>query len=149
MSAHLAFNERWAMDLAYTYQHSKRKSDEDISASGVSLRGLPLDNTPKHSASAKLSWTPNEIFSAYTRVAYKGKQIWANPRNGDNRNAYRTRPGYTTVDVGSTIQVNKHLSFNLAVLNIGNEIGDRVDTNGGSWTVEDGRRFWANMNLSF
>ena len=149
MSAHLAFNERWAMDLAYTYQHSKRKSDEDISASGVSLRGLPLDNTPKHSASAKLSWTPNETFSAYTRVAYKGKQIWANPRNGDNRNAYRTRPGYTTVDVGSTIQVNKHLSFNLAVLNIGNEIGDRVDTNGGSWTVEDGRRFWANMNLSF
>ena len=45
--------------------------------------------------------------------------------------------------------MNKHLSFNLAVLNIGNEIGDRVDTNGGSWTVEDGRRFWANMNLSF
>jgi len=149
VSSHIPFDEHWNVDLSYTYQHSKRKSDEDISASGVSLRGLPLDNTPKHSASGKLNWIVNDRLSAYTRVAYKGKQIWANPRNGDNRNAYRTRGGYTTVDLGTTYKVNPNVSLNFAVLNIGNEIGERVDTNGGSWTVEDGRRFWTNLNITF
>ena len=149
VSSHIPFDEHWNVDLSYTYQHSKRKSDEDISASGISLRGLPLDNTPKHSASGKLNWIVNDRLSAYTRVAYKGKQIWANPRNGDNRNAYRTRGGYTTVDLGTTYKVNPNVSLNFAVLNIGNEIGERVDTNGGSWTVEDGRRFWTNLNITF
>ena len=149
VSSHIPFDEHWNVDLSYTYQHSKRKSDEDISASGVSLRGLPLDNTPKHSASGKLNWIVNDRLSAYTRVAYKGKQIWANPRNGDNRNAYRTRGGYTTVDLGTIYKVNPNVSLNFAVLNIGNEIGERVNTNGGSWTVEDGRRFWTNLNITF
>ena len=149
VSSHIPFDEHWNVDLSYTYQHSKRKSDEDISASGVSLRGLPLDNTPKHSASGKLNWIVNDRLSAYTRVAYKGKQIWANPRNGDNRNAYRTRSGYTTVDLGTTYKVNPNVSLNFAILNIGNEIGERVDTNGGSWTIEDGRRFWTNLNITF
>jgi len=115
----------------------------------VSLRGLPLDNTPKHSASGKLNWMVNDSLSAYTRVAYKGKQIWANPRNGDNRNTYRTRGGYTTIDFGTTYKFNPNVSLNFAILNIGNEIGERVDTNGGSWTVEDGRRFWTNLNITF
>ena len=149
LGSHLTFNDHWNLDLSYTYQHSKRKSDEDLSASGVSLRGLPLDNTPKHAASAKLNWIVNDAFSAYTRVAYKGKQIWANPRNGDNKNAYRTRGAYTTVDIGTTYKFNPNVSLNFAVLNIGNEIGERVDTNGGSWTVEDGRRFWTNLNITF
>ena len=147
--SHITFNDHWNADLTYTYQHSKRKSDEDISASGVSLRGLPLDNTPKHSASVKLNWIANDAFNAYARVAYKGKQIWANPRNGDNRNAYRTRGAYTTVDLGGTYHFNKNLSLTVAVLNVGNEIGERVNTNGGSWTVEDGRRFWTNLTVMF
>ena len=149
MSAHIPFNPRWNMDLSYTYQHSKRKSDEDLSASRASLRGLPLDNTPKHSASAKLNWMANDNFSAYTRLAYKGKQIWANPRNGDNRNRYRTRAGYVTLDVGGTYQFSPNVSLNVALLNLTNQIGERVNTNGGSWTVEDGRRLWTNLNITF
>ncbi len=149
MSAHIPFNPHWNMDLSYTYQHSKRKSDEDLSASRVSLRGLPLDNTPKHSASAKLNWMANDNFSAYTRLAYKGKQIWANPRNGDNRNRYRTRAGYVTLDVGGTYQFSPNVSLNVALLNLTNQIGERVNTNGGSWTVEDGRRLWTNLNITF
>ena len=115
----------------------------------MSLRGLPLDNTPKHAASAKLNWQMNDALSAYTRIAYKGKQIWANPRNGDSKNHYRTRAAYTTVDLGTTYKFNPNVSLSLAVLNIGNEIGERVNTNGGSWTVEEGRRFWTNLNVTF
>ncbi|VTX60343.1 TonB-dependent receptor domain-containing protein [Haemophilus haemolyticus] len=149
ISSHIPFNSYWNADLTYTYQDSKRQSDEDISASKISLRGLPLDNTPKHSASAKLNWEINDSFSAYTRVAYKGKQIWANPRNGDNKHQYRTRGAYTTIDLGSTYKFNPNVSLSIAILNIGNEIGERVNTNGGSWTVEDGRRLWTNLNVTF
>ena len=149
IAAHIPFNEHWNADLSYTYQHSKRQSDEDVSASKVSLRGLPLDNTPKHSASAKLNWDMSDAFTAYTRVAYKGKQIWANPRNGDNKNPFRTRKAYTTVDLGATYQFNPNVALTMAVLNIGNHIGERVNTNGGSWTVEDGRRLWTNLNVTF
>ena len=149
IAAHIPFNEHWNTDFSYTYQHSKRQSDEDVSASKVSLRGLPLDNTPKHTASAKLNWAVNDAFTAYTRVAYKGKQIWANPRNGDNKNPFRTRGAYTTVDLGATYQFNPNVALTLAVLNVGNHIGERVNTNGGSWTVEDGRRLWTNLNVTF
>lgn len=149
IATHIPFNEHWNVDMSYTYQHSKRQSDEDISASKMSLRGLPLDNTPKHAASAKLSWQMNDALSAYTRIAYKGKQIWANPRNGDSKNHYRTRAAYTTVDLGTTYKFNPNVSLSLAVLNIGNQIGERVNTNGGSWTVEEGRRFWTNLNVTF
>lgn len=151
IATHIPFNEHWNVDLSYTYQHSKRQSDEDRDStkSRSSLRGLPLDNTPKHSASAKLTWTMNDALSAYTRVAYKGKQIWANTRNGDQVNHYRTRPAYTTVDLGATYKFNPNISLNFAVLNVGNEIGERVNTNGGSWTVEEGRRFWTNLNVTF
>lgn len=149
IATHIPFNEHWNVDMSYTYQHSKRQSDEDISASKMSLRGLPLDNTPKHAASAKLNWQMNDALSAYTRIAYKGKQIWANPRNGDSKNHYRTRTAYTTVDLGTTYKFNPNVSLSLAVLNIGNQIGERVNTNGGSWTVEEGRRFWTNLNVTF
>lgn len=149
IATHIPLNEHWNVDMSYTYQHSKRQSDEDISASKMSLRGLPLDNTPKHAASAKLNWQMNDALSAYTRIAYKGKQIWANPRNGDSKNHYRTRAAYTTVDLGTTYKFNPNVSLSLAVLNIGNEIGERVNTNGGSWTVEEGRRFWTNLNVTF
>ena len=149
IATHIPFNEHWNVDMSYTYQHSKRQSDEDISASKMSLRGLPLDNTPKHAASAKLNWQMNDALSAYTRIAYKGKQIWANPRNGDSKNHYRTRAAYTTVDLGTTYKFNPNVSLSLAVLNIGNQIGERVNTNGGSWTVEEGRRFWTNLNVTF
>ena len=79
----------------------------------------------------------------------KGKQIWANPRNGDNRNRYRTRAGYVTLDVGGTYQFSPNVSLNVALLNLTNQIGERVNTNGGSWTVEDGRRLWTNLNITF
>lgn len=137
------------LDLTYTFQHSKRKTDEDQSASGLSLKGYPLDNTPKHSASAKLTWTATDKLNLYSRVHYQGKQIWANQRNGDNRNIARYRSAYSTVDIGGNYQFNKNVLLNLAILNVGNERSDKIDTNGGNWAVEDGRRYWANINISF
>ncbi len=149
LSSHIPLAERLTLDLTYTYQHSKRKTDEDVSASNQSLKGLPLENTPKHSGSAKLTWAATDKLDLYSRLRYQGKQIWANQRNGDSKNIARYRSAYSTVDFGVNYQLNKNLLLNFAVLNIGNERSDAINTDGGNWLREDGRRYWANMTVSF
>ncbi|QCJ68566.1 TonB-dependent receptor [Providencia heimbachae] len=137
----------WKLNLNYTYTDSERKSDDEKLGNGTSLKGYALDKTPKHLANAKLDWNYNEDLTLYTRAHYEGKQVWAAQRNGYTAPRYRS--GYTTMDVGATYQLLKNTKLNLAVLNIGNEKGPKIDKNGGNWDVEDGRRYWANVNVSF
>lgn len=138
----------WKLSLNYTYTDSERKSDDEKLTSGQSLKGYALDKTPKHLANAKLDWNYNEDLTLYTRAHYEGKQVWAAQRNGASVPRYRS--GYTTMDVGATYQLLKNTKLNFAVLNIGNEKGDKIDAKGGgNWDVEDGRRYWANVNVSF
>lgn len=139
--------EDWNLSLNYTYVDSKRKSDDEKLTSGQSLKGYALDKTPKHTANAKLDWQYNEDLNFYTRAHYEGKQVWASQRNGYTAPRYRS--GYTTMDMGMTYQLLKNTKLNLAVLNIANEKGPKIDKNGGNWDVEDGRRYWANINVSF
>ena len=138
----------WKLSLNYTYTDSERKSDDEKLSNGTSLKGYPLDKTPKHLANAKLDWDYNEDLTLYTRAHYEGKQVWAAQRNSYTGARYRS--GYTTLDVGGTYQLLKNTKLNLAVLNIGNEKGPKIDeAGGGNWDVEDGRRYWANINVSF
>ena len=140
--------EDWKLSLNYTYTDSERKSDDEKLTSGQSLKGYALDKTPKHLANAKLDWNYNEDLTLYTRAHYEGKQVWAAQRNGASVPRYRN--GYTTMDVGATYQLLKNTKLNFAVLNIANEKGDKIDAKGGgNWDVEDGRRYWANVNVSF
>lgn len=137
----------WNLNLNYTYTDSERKSDDEKLGNGISLKGYPLDKTPKHIANAKLDWNFNEDLTLYTRAHYEGKQVWAAQRNGSKVPRYRS--GYTTMDVGATYQLFKNTKLNFAVLNIGNEKGPKIDKVDGNWDVEDGRRYWANVNVSF
>ncbi|EJD6671823.1 TonB-dependent receptor [Providencia rettgeri] len=139
----------WKLSMNYTYTDSERKSDEEtLSNSKISLKGYPLDKTPKHMANAKLDWQFNEDLNLYTRAQYIGKQVWAAQRNGSQVPRYRS--GYTTMDMGATYQLFKNTKLNFAVLNIANEKGSKIDAKGGgNWDVEDGRRYWANVNVSF
>lgn len=139
--------ESLKLNLNYTYLDSKRKSDDEFFTSGESLRGQPLAQTPKHSANGKLTWSINEDLETYTRVTYTGKQVWAAQRNSYTGPRYRS--GFTTVDVGGSYQINKNTQLNLAVLNITDETGDDINTSGGNWIVEDGRRYWAGINVKF
>lgn len=145
-STKIPLAEDWQLNANYTYMDSKRESDDEFFTSGVSLKGQPLAQTPKHSANAKLDWQVSETLSAYTRMSYTGKQIWAAQRN--NYTGPRYRSGYTTVDVGGSYQVNKDTQLNFAVLNLADKTQD-VDTEGGNWVIEDGRRYWAGVNVQF
>ncbi|MBP6122404.1 MULTISPECIES: TonB-dependent receptor domain-containing protein [Providencia] len=138
----------WKLSLNYTYTDSERKSDDEKLGNGMSLKGYALDKTPKHMANAKLDWQFNEDLNLYTRAQYTGEQVWAAQRNGAKVPRYRS--GYTTMDVGTTYQLFKNTKLNFAVLNIANEKGPKIDAEGGgNWDVEDGRRYWANVNVSF
>lgn len=139
--------EAWKLNLNYTYLESKRESDDEFFSTGESLKGQPLAQTPKHSANAKLTWSVNEDLEAYTRVTYTGEQVWAAQRNSYTGPRYRS--AFTTADVGGSYQINKNTQLNLAVLNITDETNDAIDVNGGNWMIEDGRRYWAGINVKF
>ncbi|CAG9407167.1 TonB-dependent receptor domain-containing protein [Providencia alcalifaciens] len=137
----------WKLSLNYTYTDSERKSNDEKLGNGTSLKGYPLDKTPKHLANAKLDWQYSPDLNLYTRAHYEGEQVWAAQRNGSKYPRYRS--AYTTMDVGATYQLFKNTKLNLAVLNIGNEKASSIEKKYGNWDVEDGRRYWANVNVTF
>ncbi|OBW93921.1 iron-regulated outer membrane virulence protein [Gallibacterium genomosp. 3] len=148
-SSFIPFNPAWNLELNYTYQHSKRKEDKLPNAQ-FSYDGYPLANTPKHSANAKLNWQIDDQWDSYLRYNYVGKRIWADQRTGYSKGPARYADAYSTVDVGINYQFSKDVLFSFAVLNVGNTRGEAIDAdNGGNWSVVDGRRYWANMTVSF
>lgn len=138
--------ETLKLSTNYTYLDSKRKSDDESFSSGQSLKGEPLAQTPKHSVNSKLDWQIMPDLSAYTRVTYVGKQVWAAQRNGYT--GPRIRSSFTTFDVGGTYSITKNADINFAILNIADKTSN-IDTNGGNWIIEDGRRYWAGVNIKF
>ncbi len=143
----LTERQDWRLSLNYTYTDSERRSDDEKLSSGQSLKGFPLDKTPEHMANAKLDWDYNERLNLYSLVRYEGKQVWAAQRNGYTEPRYRS--GYTTVDLGLSYDILKNTKLNFAVLNITDEKGPDINTEGGNWDVEDGRRYWANVRVNF
>ncbi|WP_328805291.1 TonB-dependent receptor domain-containing protein [Spirabiliibacterium falconis] len=149
LATHIPLAEKWSADVNYTYQHSKRKEDK-LQGSKFDYNGFPLTNTPKHQLNAKVDWQVTPALSAFGRYNYVGKRIWADQRTGYSKGPARYANAYSTFDLGANYQLSKNVLFNVAVLNIANERGDKIDAdNGGNWSVVDGRRYWANVNISF
>lgn len=137
----------WKFDVNYTYLNSKRKSNDEFFGSGTSLKGEPLTQTPKHSANAKLDWQVNESLSAFSRLNYTGRQIWAAQRNSYTGPRYRAST--TTADIGANYRITKSVRLHTAVLNVLNKTNNTINTAGGNWLVEDGRRYWLGVNVDF
>lgn len=145
MASRIPVADKWNLNLNYTFTDSERKSDDE-KLNGKSLKGQPLEMTPRHMANARLDWQYRPDMNFYTQANYTGKQVWAAQRNGASQP--RERSGITTLDLGMTYQVMPNALLNFAVLNIANEKGDDIDTNG-NWQIDEGRRYWANLKLNF
>ena len=145
MASRIPVAEKWNLTLNYTFTDSERKSDDE-KLNGKSLKGQPLEMTPRHMANARLDWQYRPDMNFYTQANYTGKQVWAAQRNGAKQP--RERSGITTLDLGMTYQVMPNALLNFAVLNIANEKGDDIETNG-NWQIDEGRRYWANLKLNF
>lgn len=141
----------WKLSGNYTYTDSKRESDGETSFNGISLKGQPLDKTPKHAANVKLDWQARDGLSAFARVNYIGEQFWAAYRNGAA--GVRTRPATTTFDLAVSYAVNKMLTLNASLLNVADKVVD-VDrrpraTVNGNWLADEGRCLWLGLNARF
>ncbi|MEM8106766.1 TonB-dependent receptor [Morganella morganii] len=145
MASRIPVAEKWNLNLNYTFTDSERKSDDE-KLNGKSLKGQPLEMTPRHMANARLDWQYRPDMNFYTQANYTGKQVWAAQRDGAKQP--RERSGITTLDLGMTYQVMPNALLNFAVLNIANEKGDDIETNG-NWQIDEGRRYWANLKLNF
>ncbi|HCM63583.1 MAG TPA: TonB-dependent receptor [Morganella sp. (in: Bacteria)] len=145
MATRIPVAQDWNLGMNYTFTDSERKSDDE-KLNGQSLKGQPLEMTPRHAANANLDWQFRPDINFYTRANYTGKQIWAAQRNGAKQP--RERSGITTMDLGMTYKVMPNALLNLAVLNIANEKGDDINKDG-NWQIDEGRRYWANLKINF
>ncbi|EHN3835596.1 IreA family TonB-dependent siderophore receptor [Salmonella enterica] len=138
--------ESWKLTTNYTFTDSRRMSDDE-KLNNKSLKGYPLERTPKHAANAKLEWELNQDLTLYTSGNYTGKQIWAAQRNGAKQP--RIRKGLTTMDVGMNYQILPNALFNFSVMNVTDKKSEAINKVDGNWQVDEGRRYWANVRLSF
>ncbi|QGM80070.1 TonB-dependent receptor domain-containing protein [Otariodibacter oris] len=135
--------------LNYTYQRSKRK-EEQLQGSRFNYDGYPLTNTPKHQFNSKADWQVTSTINTFIRYNYVGKRVWADQRTGYSGGPARYASAYSTIDLGANYQFGPNVLFNVGILNLTNERGDKVDAStGGNWSPVDSRRYWANVNLSF
>lgn len=136
----------------YTYTQSKRKSDDEVAYDGTSLQGQPLDRTPRHVLNLRADWRTTDALSLYASANVQSEQYWANYRNVSTTT--RRRPGATTFDLGGSYELNKHVTFRLAMMNLTDKrvpVDYRSRTTGldGNWQVDEGRRLWLNTSVSF
>ncbi|VCU72464.1 Colicin I receptor precursor [Pigmentiphaga humi] len=136
----------------YTYTDSERKSDDELAFDGTSLKGKPLDRTPRHVLNLKTEWQPMEKLMVFAGMNVQSEQYWANFRNGSTTT--RRRPGATTYDLGASYVVNKNMTVRLSMLNITDKrvpVDYRARTAGldGNWMVDEGRRLWLSTSISF
>ncbi|MFC5473544.1 TonB-dependent receptor domain-containing protein [Paraherbaspirillum soli] len=147
----LPLAKQWKLSGNYTYTDSRRESDGETAFNGSSLKGQPLDKTPKHAANVKLDWLPRDGVTAFARVNYVSEQFWAAYRNGGT--GVRTRPATTTFDLAASYAINKMLTLNAALLNVTDKVVDIDErpraTVKGNWLVDEGRRLWLGLNARF
>ncbi len=152
LSGEHRFNPAWTLQGNYTFTDSERQGGGEPAFDGGSLDGRPLDMTPRHVANARLEWQALPQLGLHLAAHYLGKQYWAGFRNGALN--LRDRPGATTFDLGARWRANEHVALDLGLLNLTDKIVP-VDERGrytgldGNWYVDDGRRIWASVNLSF
>lgn len=61
--------DKWHVSANYTFTDSRRKSDDE-SLNGKSLKGEPLERTPRHAANAKLEWDYTQDITFYSSLNY-------------------------------------------------------------------------------
>lgn len=137
------------MHLNYAYIHSERKSEDGIySATGESMKGDPLTQTPKNKVNAKLDWQMNEKLSSYIQGTYTGKQIWSDMRNGYGKSA-RYQSAYTTFDLGASYQLTETVQINGSINNLFNKQLEPTTDQAGDWISIEGRNLWVGLNVGF
>ncbi len=113
----------------YTYTYSKQKTGDSA--------GDPLNNLPKHLFSGEVNWQTTYDLQSWTKVTYHGEE--------SSSSEDTPVPSYTFVDAGISYVLNDSTKVNFAIYNLLDK-----DVNYDDYGyVEDGRRYWLGLDVSF
>ncbi len=151
-SLQVPLGEQVKLNANYTYTHSERLSDNETAFDGTSLKGQPLERTPKSAFNLRGDWQASEKLSAYAALNSSSKQYWANFRN--SANGTRVRPGSTTYDLGGSYAFSDAVTLRAALLNITDkrvpvDLRNRLTGLDGNWQQDEGRRLWVSLGVNF
>ncbi len=122
------------LTLSYTYTDSEQKSGE--------YKGEPLNQVPKHLASLQADWRVTGRLSPWLAVRYRGEE--SQPTTGPSSSSI-VAPSNTLVDAGLAFKLTPQATLNTGIYNI----ADKEIFQDQYGYVEDGRRYWLGMRVSF
>ena len=122
------------LTLSYTYTDSEQQSGE--------YKGEPLNQVPKHLASLQADWRVTSRLSPWLAVRYRGEE--SQPTTGPSSSSI-VAPSNTLVDAGLAFKLTPQATLNTGVYNI----ADKEIFQDEYGYVEDGRRYWLGMRVSF
>ena len=122
------------LTLSYTYTDSEQKSGE--------YKGEPLNQVPKHLASLQADWRATSRLKPWLAVRYRGEE--SQPTTGPSSSSI-VAPSNTLVDAGLAFKLTPQATLNTGIYNI----ADKEIFQDEYGYVEDGRRYWLGMRVSF
>ncbi|MEA3260792.1 MAG: ligand-gated channel protein [Pseudomonadota bacterium] len=122
------------LTLSYTYTDSEQQSGE--------YKGEPLNQVPKHLASLQADWRVTRRLSPWLAVRYRGEE--SQPTTGPSSSSI-VAPSNTLVDAGLAFKLTPQATLNTGIYNI----ADKEIFQDEYGYVEDGRRYWLGMRVSF
>ena len=122
------------LTLSYTYTDSEQKSGE--------YKGEPLNQVPKHLASLQADWRATSRLKPWLAVRYRGEE--SQPTTGPSSSSL-VAPSNTLVDAGLAFKLTPQATLNTGIYNI----ADKEIFQDEYGYVEDGRRYWLGMRVSF
>lgn len=122
------------LTLSYTYTDSEQQSGE--------YKGEPLNQVPKHLASLQADWRATSRLSPWLAVRYRGEE--SQPTTGPSSSSI-VAPSHTLVDAGLAFNLTPRATLNTGIYNI----ADKEIFQDEYGYVEDGRRYWLGMRVSF
>lgn len=118
----------------YTFTESEQKTGE--------YAGSPLTQLPRHQVNASLNWQPTQQLNSWVRLNHRGRE--SQPTTGPSSSSL-IAPSYTFVDLGGGYRLNDSVQLRAGLYNLLDKEVD-YDTYG---YIEDGRRLWAGLTVSF
>jgi outer membrane receptor for ferrienterochelin and colicins len=155
LNTRFPLGQAWSASANYTYTESEQKSGENA--------GMPLTDTPEHALNARLFWEISPEWNSWLRAEYRSERFRDPGTSAATRAAKASLgnyQGYTMLHLGSSYQVSKKVTLNVAIYNLLNK--DFIDYQPYAASPssalmyantfvnsQEGRRLWLSATVDF
>lgn len=163
LAASWSFIQDWKLSGNYTFSDSEQKSGAN--------QGQALTNTPKHMASAQLSWETTDSLTLWLKGEYRSKRARflskydnLSAADKDLLDSVGDLKGYELFHFGGSYKASDSVTLNATIYNLFDKDFTKGSyyNNGNDWasnyvhsgrstdgTLEEGRRLWLSTNIQF